>query len=351
MQTAFPETRKLLDESYTGSLVFQTDTVHQAHAGDATDHLASFARIDTAPEIWQGTGQHYGVRFFIGLAQAMTGIEEQSRNMAENVAIKSLVSGLIAVLLAVLFSRAITAPLQRIAAAMSHIGKPDATLLPTGRNDEIGMLARRFSAMQQQIGEQLETLEMQRQALDHEAQHDWLTGIANRRNFISFLPQALARTSRRQSGLTLFFIDLDGFKEINDQHGHAAGDAVLVEVARRLLASVRTGDFVARPGGDEFVIVCEDLRTPAEAVHVAEKIMQKVAEPLVVGDTRLTVGASIGIARFPEDGTDADHLTSAADRAMYAAKAQGRGAFCVATDLVADAMPPAQTANNGNKEA
>lgn len=163
------------------------------------------------------------------------------------------------------------------------------------------------------------------------AHHDLLTGLPNRalnlKLFSGLLDGPWPEAGSPASKLTVFCLDLDGFKGVNDRLGHAAGDAVLVAVADRLRASVRDGDYVCRLGGDEFVILLPNI-TDGEAADVARRIIARVSEPFELASTA-HVGASIGLASAPRDGTTADELLSAADRAMYEAKRRGKGGFVV----------------------
>ena len=156
------------------------------------------------------------------------------------------------------------------------------------------------------------------------AHFDPLTRLPNRTLLTDRLAQAMARVLPEQHRLAVCFMDLDGFKAINDTHGHEAGDALLVIVARRLEAHVRTDDTVARQGGDEFVILLNGLPDVAECERTAERLLQAVREPIVVSGHTVQVGASIGIALYPQDGSDAETLLRYADQAMYQAKQDGR---------------------------
>jgi diguanylate cyclase (GGDEF)-like protein len=171
------------------------------------------------------------------------------------------------------------------------------------------------------------------------AHHDLLTGLPNRalnqKLFAEMLDGPSPDAASASSKLTVFCIDLDGFKGVNDRFGHATGDAVLVTVAKRLRASVRDGDVVCRIGGDEFVILLPDI-TEDESAAVARRIVARVGEPFEFAPAA-RVGASIGLASAPRDGVTADELLSAADRAMYEAKRGGKGAFVV-YDNAADAV-------------
>ena len=156
------------------------------------------------------------------------------------------------------------------------------------------------------------------------AYHDALTGLINRFSLQSQLEQALAMAHREQRALAVIFLDLDRFKTINDTLGHAMGDDLLVEVARRLLDNVRESDIVARLGGDEFVVVLTDVGDVNAAARVADKILHALARRYRIGQHGLHSTASLGLAFYPNDGEDGDTLMKNADTAMYHAKSLGR---------------------------
>jgi len=162
--------------------------------------------------------------------------------------------------------------------------------------------------------------------LQHLADHDSLTGLFNRRRFDEELIRALAGAKRYGERGAVLMLDLDGFKDVNDRLGHAAGDRVLVEVARRLQASVRTGDTVARLGGDEFVVVCENADAEV-AAEVAARVTSALRIAVPAGTDTLIVTASVGFAvrSGAAPGANLDELLERADRAMYRAKGGGRG--------------------------
>ncbi len=160
--------------------------------------------------------------------------------------------------------------------------------------------------------------------LRHMAQHDPLTGLPNRALFSDRLNQALAHAKRHQGQFAVIFLDLDNFKPVNDNHGHAVGDAVLSQVSQRLQDSIRASDTVARLGGDEFVVLMPSLANSKTALDLAEKIRQAVREPCTMEGLQLHITCSIGIAVYPDDGTDEFSLTRSADEAMYLAKGSGR---------------------------
>jgi len=167
--------------------------------------------------------------------------------------------------------------------------------------------------------------ELLQEALAHQASHDPLTELPNRAQALSLATAALHRGARSGEMTGLLFVDLDGFKAVNDGHGHAAGDAVLVEVARRLRAAVRPGDVVCRLGGDEFVVLVEAAAAERDLMELAERLVAAVSAPMLAGDVPVQVGASIGVAVSRDGGTDPDVLFAEADTAAYRAKRSGRG--------------------------
>jgi diguanylate cyclase (GGDEF)-like protein/PAS domain S-box-containing protein len=153
------------------------------------------------------------------------------------------------------------------------------------------------------------------------AHHDPLTQLTNRSLFNDRLDAALHAAHRHQSTLALLFLDINDFKQINDIHGHAAGDRVLCTVARRLQACVRETDTVARMGGDEFTVLLTDIQSPDAVVHKVEQILAVMAEPLGAEFGAIDMpSCSIGVACYPDDGQDADTLLSHADGEMYRVK-------------------------------
>jgi diguanylate cyclase (GGDEF)-like protein/PAS domain S-box-containing protein len=160
--------------------------------------------------------------------------------------------------------------------------------------------------------------------LAHAAEHDDLTDLPNRSLLHDRLSMAIAASARRQSHLAALYVDLDRFKNINDSLGHPVGDRLLQSVARRLSESVRQSDTVSRQGGDEFVILLPDVNASKDAAVCADKILKAIHRPHLIEGHEIHVAASIGIALFPQDGTDVDTLLKNADSAMYAAKECGR---------------------------
>lgn len=180
-----------------------------------------------------------------------------------------------------------------------------------------------FVAILEDVSERKAAEERMRYA----ASFDRLTDLPNRGLFVDRLSQSLALARREGTLGALLFLDLDHFKQVNDQHGHAAGDELLVAVARRLREVLREGDTVARLGGDEFTVILNRIREPANAAAIAGKILAALAKPLMIAGSELRVGASVGIAIFPTHGEKVEVLLEAADHAMYRAKKAGRQGY------------------------
>ena len=186
---------------------------------------------------------------------------------------------------------------------------------------QVGVLA-----IYQDITERLETEER----LIHLATHDPLTLIPNRSLFYHRLDQAILRARRNGSSLAVFFLDLDGFKVVNDTFGHEQGDVLLQIVAERLRQPLRQSDLVARLGGDEFAFILEDLHGPLDAALIAHKVQAALAEPFLLEGVTLSISASLGISLYPQHAEEARNLLKLADGAMYQIKSKGKNgyAFC-----------------------
>ncbi|MBF0142989.1 MAG: diguanylate cyclase [Magnetococcales bacterium] len=161
----------------------------------------------------------------------------------------------------------------------------------------------------------------------HQASFDALTDLPNRCLFLDRLERSLVMCRRNREGLALMFVDLDGFKAVNDTLGHAAGDALLKEAAARLIHSVRASDTVARLGGDEFTAISVGLERTQDAEKIAGKILDQLHRPFLLGGEEAVVSASIGVAFYPRDAETPDRLIHCADRAMYVAKFAGKNTF------------------------
>ena len=228
---------------------------------------------------------------------------------------------------------------QRICAAHTHvnpmeslggISEPDALHRTVAslqqRTAVLESQLRRWQASERELAVQAESiarLTATAAHLEHIASHDALTGLANRRIFVDRLTHGMERAARTGKPLALIFIDLDGFKAINDRCGHLAGDQLLQQIAARLTSCARAADTVCRWGGDEFTIITEDTDS-AQARALMHRIALALDEPYLLGDTAIRVSASIGLSQFPEDAEDAQTLLDNADMAMYRAKRNRR---------------------------
>jgi diguanylate cyclase (GGDEF)-like protein len=159
------------------------------------------------------------------------------------------------------------------------------------------------------------------------AHYDTLTNLPNRSLFYDRMDQAVARARRYRQKFAALFLDLDGFKQVNDRFGHHAGDRLLGMVAERLVENVRDMDTLARVGGDEFVFILNNIDHPDNAVLVANKILESFFHPFQVNGNTCLIGCSIGIAIFPDDADDSETLVKMADDAMYLAKSSGKNNF------------------------
>src|SRR5690606_3002577 len=159
------------------------------------------------------------------------------------------------------------------------------------------------------------------------ALRDSLTGLPNRLLLATQLGQALERAYREKTQVAVLFIDLDRFKMVNDEHGHETGDELLRQVAARLQSCVRASDLVARLGGDGFVVVLPGLALPHDAAMVADKIVTAAAQPFTIDELQLQLGASAGIALYPEHAEEAEALLRHADEALYRVKNTGRNGY------------------------
>jgi diguanylate cyclase (GGDEF)-like protein len=194
-------------------------------------------------------------------------------------------------------------------------------LAMVGRSFDVSLIrmARQFETERGRLEDELAD---ERSKLAHQAMHDCLTGLPNRILLYDRITRALGAARRYGTRTALLFVDLDGFKAVNDARGHEAGDRLLVEVAARLRCAVRPSDTVARLGGDEFVVLCERLDDADQAFTVADRLLEVLREPLAAGAGTVSISASVGIA-FPEPGEQPDALVGRADGAMYVAKRRG----------------------------
>ena len=179
--------------------------------------------------------------------------------------------------------------------------------------------------LRQRLEQQLVTVTHEKAAADHAAVHDPLTGLPNRALFDERLKQEIAQVKHQGVTLAVMFMDLDGFKKINDTHGHDIGDAVLKIVAERLKQTTREGDTVSRQGGDEFLYLMVGIGDNQDTILLAKNILNAIQEPCQLSVGELIIKLSIGISIYPKDGTTGPDLIKSADKAMYEAKQKKSG--------------------------
>ena len=190
---------------------------------------------------------------------------------------------------------------------------------------------RENRALTRQLGAAVHGLRVRERQLHHLAFHDQLTGLANRGLFQDRAEHAVARHNSEDELMAVLFVDLDGFKQVNDELGHRAGDRLLRAVADRLRDCIGPADTLARIGGDEFAVLCERLHTAEEAETTADRIAQALMPPFNMDGYRIRISGSVGVALHGAGRASADDMLHRADRAMYAAKLGGKGRYVIAS--------------------
>lgn len=270
---------------------------------------------------------------YIGLSQPLSDVLSESRQLGETVTRSLLLILPICLVIAFVLASIASRPLNRLRDATRRFSQgTDIGELPLDRQDEFGDLARSFRQMQDTISAQLKALQKNKNELEELIRHDPLTGLPNRRLLNERLEHAIALSRRGSYGVALLFIDLNGFKQINDTLGHDAGDTVLITVAQRLQEQVRVTDTVARLGGDEFVILLVGTPHHDAVSAIAASLVASIQEEIPVKGQVLKIGASIGISRYPENGETASELLISSDHAMYRVKNEGRSGFSFAPE-------------------
>jgi diguanylate cyclase (GGDEF)-like protein len=314
LQDEFPEVARLLTE--TGSTSLISRSIEQ---GPQDRLVAAFVRLSH-----NDASEPFVV---LGLGQPQSHVLVQASRAGTNIAQIALLFSALALLAAFIASRALIRPLRSMTDAVELFSRERKISELPPRDDELGVLAHRFHAMKHEILSQLDDLTCSRAAFEHLARHDPLTELPNRRMCFEQLEHALV--SARDSGkkMALLFVDLDHFKEMNDQYGHRFGDLVLQAVAKLLTSASDNADCVARLGGDEFVIFFSDVTDPQKIVTLLEKLHQCFQLPLFIDGHRVQIHASMGVSLFPRDGDDIGALIQHADHAMYKAKSAGRNRY------------------------
>lgn len=314
LQDEFPEVSRLLAEKGPSALISRS-----VEEGQQDRLVAAFVRLS------HSDGSEPFV--VLGLGQPQSHVLAQASRAGTNILQIALLFSALALLAAVIASRALIRPLRSMTDAVELFSRERKVSELSPREDELGLLARRFHSMKQEILTQLADLTSSRAAFEHLARHDPLTELPNRRMCFEVLEQALVTARERGQKMALLFVDLDHFKEMNDQYGHRFGDQVLQAVAKLLTSASEGADCVARLGGDEFVICFNDVKDPQKIVGLLEKLHQCFQLPLFVDGHRVQIHASMGVSLFPRDGDDIGTLIQHADHAMYKAKSAGRNRY------------------------
>jgi|GEM_PF-4378451 len=240
-----------------------------------------------------------------------------------------LIAGII---MAIFTANKLTQPIHLLAQHARKAGKGDhLSKIELNRSDELGQLAAIFNKMNRRLLKN-------KKEIHHQAFYDHLTGLANRNMFHEYLENTLQQAAEKKKQVAVFFLDLDGFKAVNDTFGHEVGDKLLIIIAERFNAVIRKQDIikfaelpdnmlVSRIGGDEFTIVLQDIEDKQIVAQIASRIIKSIASPIELSGEPINIGVSIGISFYPEDGDNVDTLLKNADSAMYQAKAKGKGCY------------------------
>ena len=321
LQDEFPEVARLLSNSGPASVISRS--VEQSQQTRQDRLVSAFVRLSND----SAASEPFIV---LGLGQPQSHVLAQASRAGKAIAQIALFFSLLALFVAFVASGALIAPLRKMTDAVELFSRERKVSVLPPRRDELGVLASSFYAMKQEILTQLDDLTRSRAAFEHLARYDPLTGLPNRRACFERLDQALIKARRNGEQMALLFIDLDHFKQMNDQHGHRFGDQVLVAVAKMLSSVSDAGDNIARLGGDEFVIFFENMQHSHKIVALLNKLHQCLQLPLWIEGKRVEIHASMGVSVFPRDGDDIGTLIQHADHAMYSAKSAGRNRYSFA---------------------
>ena len=271
------------------------------------------------------------------VAQGTRAAQVSSQRTTQLMLVGLLGATAVAVTLSILVARSIARPLGEAVAVLHGVGDGDLSRrLTVDTRDEVGEMAR-------SLNKTLDVLEDSFATMHHRATHDSLTELANRASFHTQADEVLSRAAARGSDAALLLIDLNGFKGVNDVYGHAAGDALLVELGRRLRDNIRPTDLAARLGGDEFAVLLDGFVEGEEAHAVAARLQQAIQAPVTLNGVQLLPRASIGVANW-HDRAGIEQFLHEADLAMYAAKAISRTGVDVG--ILATASPAGATAHD-----
>ncbi|AHK80703.1 hypothetical protein M911_09465 [Ectothiorhodospira haloalkaliphila] len=259
----------------------------------------------------------------VGIVMSTEGAGEEGSILIRTVSMLGALILLVMGGLLVFLTRSIAIPMRDLSlqTRQSPAGPFSPLAVPRmHRYDELGQVVGAFNDLIERIGKH-------QTELDRIAHYDPLTGVPNRRLLADRMDQAIARSRRNGWPLAICYLDLDGFKPINDHHGHAMGDQLLLAITARLRNLLRVDDTLARLGGDEFVILFNNVRTMEQAHQALSRLLEAVAEPVTIEGQRLEISASVGVTFYPTDQADPDTLLRHADQAMYRAKESGKNRY------------------------
>lgn len=263
-------------------------------------------------------------RFLVGISRQSLQSEFHRQLIIQILVLAALVLFLSAAIHTV-FRFNVLFPIRKLIAASQRVGRGQYTLVDVKSADEVGLLARAFNAM-------IEDVRQEQANLHRQANFDNLTGLPNRMMALDRLSQEINRATRSRQRFAMFFIDLDNFKDVNDSLGHTVGDDLLVATGGRVRATLRDADTVARLGGDEFLVLVPDIASATQVEEIAERLIQVISEPQELNGRKVVARCSIGIALFPDNGDSVQTLMANADNAMYQAKATGQGSATFFTE-------------------
>lgn len=346
MASTFNQQQKRLTRSPVPYVEYQgwlddPATIRRARINDQV-YFASARRLKLMEPLMEGS---------MLLTQEESGLANIQRGLSWYHFWTFLATLVIVVLVSARFTLQLLRPLRLLLQHSQDIlARREIKSIVISRQDEVGILARHLNQMmvdlrlnnellEKTVAERTAALQLANRSLEEQATHDSLTGLPNRRLFEDRLEQALKHAARYHSQLALLFLDIDRFKWVNDNEGHAVGDELLQEVAGRLSGLVRCSDTVARLGGDEFTIILDRINGDAGviATTVAAKVVAALGRPFILAETTVKVGGSVGIAVYPDHADNAEDLVFRADSAMYEAKKKGKGCACLYVPETLDA--------------
>lgn len=263
-------------------------------------------------------------RFLLGISRQSLQSEFRRQFIVQMLVLIAMVLFLSAAIHAV-FRFNVLFPIQKLIAASREVGRGQYTLVEAKSADELGVLTRAFNAMTEEVRQEQAKLHRQ-------ANYDTLTGLPNRMMALDRINVEISRARRTHQRFAVLFIDLDNFKSVNDSLGHAVGDELLIATGTRVQGCLRDSDTVARLGGDEFLVLAPDVADAVQVEEIAERLIQAVCEPQELSGRKVVAHCSIGIALYPDNGSNVETLMANADNAMYQAKATGHGSAIFFTE-------------------